>query len=468
MSIPSRLKVKPSPAELLPVFSELLPAKVIRRLVKASGRRFYERLFTPLIMAWGFIYQRLNSDHTCDAVLSHISSGAVDHLDDRHAKSISQRIRSQSTGAYCKGRQRLPLSVLQGALHYTAQVIPQLLDAGGRWLGHPVGLFDGTTFLLRPEPELVEHYGRHKSRYGETYWALMRATVAFCLFTGAVLGVAEGSMHSSEQALAAILLAQAQAGSVYVGDRNFGVFSVAQAACHYGVWVLLRLTRLRGPAVAGRKLRSGEDIRVSWKPSPRDQLHPHMSAEPIEGRLIYVRLERLGFRPVDLYLFTTLLDAELYTLEKLVELYGLRWHAELNLRYVKDTLDMALLTGKSVDMIRKELHAGLLAYNLIRGYMALAAQQANLSPLVLSFTRCWRRVRDMLLTLRPTDLPQHVVQAAQRLFDRLARCKLPKRPRFRIEPRAVRRRPAVYPTLKGSRSEARQRVLEQLQAPMKC
>lgn len=182
------------------MFSELLPAKVIWELVKASERRFYKRLFTPLIVVWGFIYRRLNNDHTCDAVLSHISSGAVDHLDDRQVKPLSQRIKSESTAAYCQGRQRLPLSVLQGALHHTAQVIPQWLDAAGRWLGHPVGLFDGTTFLLRPEPELVEHYGRHKSRHGETYWALMRAVVAFCLFTGAVLGVAEGSMHSSEQA----------------------------------------------------------------------------------------------------------------------------------------------------------------------------------------------------------------------------------------------------------------------------
>ena len=86
---------------------------------------------------------------------------------------------------------------------------------------------------------------------------------------------------------------------------------------------------------------------------------------------------------------------------------------------------MALLTGKSVDMVRKELHAGLLAYNLIWGYMVLAAQRANVCPLTSSFTRCWRRVRDVLLTLRPTYPAQHVAQVAQRLLDRLAQCKLP-------------------------------------------
>ena len=110
----------------------------------------------------------------------------------------------------------------------------------------------------------------------------------------------------------------------------------------------------------------------------------------------------------------------------------------------------------------------MLAYNVIRGYMVQAAQQAGLSPLTLSFTRCWRRVRDVLLTWRATNSAQHVAQAVQRLLTRLARCKLPKRPRFRIEPRAVRKRPAVYPNLKGSRAQARQRVLEQLLKPMKC
>jgi hypothetical protein len=468
MSTLSQPPAKPGPAELLPVFQELLPVQVVRDLVRATKRRFYERLFTPLILVWCMIYQRLNADHSLDAVVSYVDSGAVDHLDERHAQPVSQRKQSESTAAYSKGRQRLPLAVLQGALAHTAHAIRWVLGDDGLWLGHPVALLDGTTFLLRPEPELVAHYGRHRNQHGETYWVIMRAVVAFCLFTGALLGVVDGSVYASEQALAVQLLAQAVAGSVYVGDRNFGVFSVAQAARHSGVWVLLRLTRTRARALAKRKLHSGEDLRVHWKPSQDDQLHPDMAAAPIEGRLIYVRLERLGFRPVELYLFTTLLDASRYTVEKLVELYGLRWHVELDIRYVKDTLDMGLLTGKSVDIVRKELTVGLLAYNLIRGYMVKAAQRAKLSPLALSFTRCWRRVRDILLTWHSAGSAQRIASIVHRLLDRLARCKLPRRHRYRIEPRAVRRRPAAYPALKGSRADARQSLLERLRAPIKC
>jgi hypothetical protein len=193
-----------------------------------------------------------------------------------------------------------------------------------------------------------------------------------------------------------------------------------------------------------------------------------MSTAPITGRLIYVRLERDGFRPVEIYLFTTLVDQERYALAAVVELYGWRWHVELDLRYVKDTLDLAWLPSKTVAMVRKDLTAGLLAYNLIRGFMVQAAQRAHCSPLTLSFTRCWRRVCDVLITLGLSAAAPQVRHQIERLVVRLGQCTLPARARFRIEPRAVRRRPAVYPNLKGSRAAARQRVLEQLREPAKC
>jgi hypothetical protein len=455
--------VQPTIPQLLPVFEELLPVRVIRQLIRDTKKTFYERLFTPLVIVWGLVFQRLNSDHTCDAALSHIAGGAVDHLDDRHEIPLSERILSENSAAYCKARQRLPLSVLAGGLEHTAGVMRQWLGEDGLWLGHHVGLLDGTTFLLRPEPELVTHYGCHENQYGKTYWVVMRSVSSFCLRSGAVLGVTEGSLHESEQALAVPLLAQAVPNSVYVADSNFGIFSVVQAARHYETLVVFRMTSCRARALAGHKMKPGEDLLVTWTPSEDDQLHADMSADPIAGRLIYVRIERNGFRPVHLYLFTTLLDPEVYTIEELVKLYNLHWHVELNLRYVKDTLDMDLLTAKSVAMVRKELYAGMLAYNIVRGYMTRAALQANSSPLTLSFTSCWRRVRDTLLAWRPG-----ATRAVQRLVTRLTKLTLPKRPRFRIEPRVVRRRPAVYPNLKGSRAEARQRLIEQLKEPVKC
>jgi len=49
------------------------------------------------------------------------------------------------------------------------------------------------------------------------------------------------------------------------------------------------------------------------------------------------------------------------------------------------------------------------------------------------------------------------------VLDRLAQCTLPHQPnKVAHEPRRVRRRPAVFPALKGSRQAARQQVVQDL------
>jgi hypothetical protein len=461
-------KATSSIQQLLPVFKATLSADAIGGLLAGSSTRFYQRLFTPLIVLWCLVFQRVNADHSCDAAVSYLGSGAVDHLDNHHLLPPSARMVSQSTAAFCKARQRFPLKVLKVALQRVAQHIQQQLSSKSRWLGHQVTLLDGTTFLMRPEPRLVDHYGQHTNNFGTTNWVVMRAVAAFCLHTGAALAVNEGSLHDSEQALAKEVFSQLEPGSVAVADQNFGVFSVAQAARHFGLWSLFRMKFDRAHALAQRKLASGEDIAVCWRRSGKSKYDPTMSTAPIEGRLLYLRVQPKGFRPIDIYLFTTLLDQSRYSAEPLLELYARRGHVELNLRYVKDTLDMSLLAGKSVDIIRKELWAGLLAYNLLRAYMSQAAQRAGLTPLALSFTKCWRRIRDTLSGFRATDKPAHIVATLLRLSKHLVNCKLPTRQRYRIEPRAVRHLPVVYPTLKGSRAEAREKLLRQTLEACKC
>jgi hypothetical protein len=297
---------------------------------------------------------------------------------------------------------------------------------------------------------------------------VIRTVAAFCLHTASLLSVEDGSQHESEQVLAKPVLAQLAPNTVCVGDRAFGVFSVAQAARHCGVLTLFRLMAIRAQALANGqahpqgKLRSGEDRSVQWTPSCYDQSDPTMSRDPIDGRLIYQRIERDGFRPVDLYFFTTLLDSSESSVEELLALYSRRWHVELDLRYVKSTLDLDFLTGKTVAMVRKELWAGLASYNLVRACMTMAARQADLTPLCLSFAKCWRRTQRALCSLRPTDTPDKLAERLRRLLQRLAKCRLQKRELFRVEPRAVRRRPATYPALKGSRDKARQVALQEL------
>ncbi|MBC8457187.1 MAG: hypothetical protein H8D67_04225 [Deltaproteobacteria bacterium] len=180
--MPNLKPALPSESEIKAIVRQLLPRDVIKELVKNSGVRLYWRLLTPLVLVWCFIYQRLSKDHTCDEVVSHLLSGGADDLTDRKRNKapLSRQLQSESTSSYVQGRNRLPLSVLVGALHHLYQVILGWLREDARhWKGHAVRLLDGTTMRLRPFGDLA--YGQAKNQHGTTYWVIVRVLAAFCL-----------------------------------------------------------------------------------------------------------------------------------------------------------------------------------------------------------------------------------------------------------------------------------------------
>lgn len=467
--------VRPSPEELLGVYQDLLPQSLVRGWVKAAHVTLYWRLLTPLVILWGFIFQRLNADHTCDAAVSHFHTGAADGLAPVHptAGPLSRRLTSESTSAYVQGRNRLPLAVLQAAVQHVYRVLLGWLQkasqpAATTWKGHALRWLDGTTFRLAPTAALLAEYTPAVNQTGRTYWIIVRSVAAFCGFTQAVVGYAEAVATTGEVALVRAVLAQDPTrGSLYGGDRNFGTFRVAQVARASGQHVLLRLNPgtarlLFASLQLPGTLHSGADYTVAWAPQPKANVEPDLPLTPVPGRLLYARLQRDGFRPMDLYLFTTLQDQALYPLAELVALYARRWEVEIDYRHLKTSLEMAEFTAKSPALFRKELAAGLLTYNLICALMTQAALQADLAPTQLSFRRCYRRIRAWLIVGLPAwvDTPAALTEY---LLTRLARCTLPQQPhKVQHEPRRVRRRPAVFPALKGSRDAARQQVLREL------
>jgi hypothetical protein len=244
---------------------------------------------------------------------------------------------------------------------------------------------------------------------------------------------------------------------------NFGAYRVVQVAQHYQQDVVVRMRPDRVKRWIGeQRMISGEDRTVVWRGDHNQHGEPGLPTPDIAGRLLYLRVERPGFRPIDLYLFTTLTDRLAYPTQAILELYGRRWDVELNLRHVKTTLQLEELAGKSVDIVRKELWVGFLAYTLIRGLMGLAALQAQLSPLGLSFARSLRRILDAAPRLAEADTPQQLLAAWEFLLTRLAKCTLPRRTKTRFEPRRVWGKPKVFPTIKGSRDQARAEELAKL------
>ena len=72
-----------------------------------------------------------------------------------------------------------------------------------------------------------------------------------------------------------------------------------------------------------------------------------------------------------------MLDAESYPADEIAILYRRRWQAELNLRSLKIVLQMDHLRCKTPHRVRNEFYMHLVAYNLIRQLMAVAAFRAG-------------------------------------------------------------------------------------------
>src|SRR3974390_3276164 len=92
-----------------------------------------------------------------------------------------------------------------------------------------------------------------------------------------------------------------------------------------------------------------------------------------------------GFRCRSMIVVSTLLDAKAVSGSDLAELYRARWNAELDLRSLKQTLQMDILRCKTPELVRKEIWTHILAYNLIRTIIAQAAVMHKIPPRSISF-----------------------------------------------------------------------------------
>jgi hypothetical protein len=232
-----------------------------------------------------------------------------------------------------------------------------------------------------------------------------------------------------------------------MADRNFAVFSVAWAAQQHHYGAVFRITEERARRIAGQSLPpAGRERRIEWRPSRADRrAHPELPAEAVvRGRLLVAHVPGEDGKRLKLYLFTSLEEAG----EELVEIYRRRWDIELDIRSLKQTLQMHSLRSKTPEMVEKELLLAVAGYNLVRSVQMAAARQADLEPRRLSFSR----VQAVVMTALPrlatiTDAAQWETEY-QRVLGWAAQGKLPNRSRRRSYPREVWGKGATFPKRK--------------------
>ena len=125
----------------------------------------------------------------------------------------------------------------------------------------------------------------------------------------------------------------------------------------------------------------------------------------------------------------------------------LSWDIEIALKSIKETMHMDILRGKTPEMVRKEIWAHLLAYNLIRKVMAQSAVVYNKKPRNLSF----KLTLQVIESFRDAGIfnEKNIISYSY-LLKAIAYKTIGNRP-GRLEPRRVKRRPKPFQKLQKAR-----------------
>ena len=425
-------------------FFNVLTSEALLDKVEELLPEHRERLYPPTETLSMFLAQALSADRSCQHI---VNQAVVQRLVGGLSASSSH------TGGYCRARQRLPVAMVCNLAQQLAGVIDEQIPDQWRWQGRRVRIIDGTTVTLPDTQANQSVFPQQRGQQPGLGFPICRVVGITCLSSGALLNAAIGRFNGKggdEQTLLRSIQDTFQPGDVALGDAFFATYFFIAAMQAKGVDILMAQNGARQRNTdfrRGRKLGQRDHLRVISKPTtcPYWMDDAQYRAAP---DTMTVRELKAGGK----ILVTTLICPKTHPKDQLKTLYQSRWHVELDLRHIKETLGMNILSCKTPEMAVKEIWVYLLAYNLIRLMMAQSALMADITPRRISFKHClqlWLAWMQHASTLGDEQL--------QTLFLLMAQQQVGKRP-GRMEPRVVKRRPKAYPLLTSPRRQARGNV----------
>ena len=426
---------------------EVLSTEKVMRAIEEEVGTHRQRVFPPLSTLTIFIRQALNPDHSCRAAVAQVIAERV---------AAGEAPCSSGTGAYCQARERLPEELPWRLMRETGQALEEQASGEWKWKGRAVKLVDGTTVSMPDTQANQEEYPQPSGQAPGLGFPQARLVVIIGLSTGAIEQVGVGpcqGKQTGEHALLRPLLAQLRIGDVLMGDGYYSSYWCLAQLRQLGIDGVFELHNRRLSGLSNWQ----KQAQVVWEKPKRPPVWMDEATYQRMPASLTVRVIRSRGK----LLVTTLLDTRKYSRRAISELYTQRWQVEVDLRFIKEVMQMGTLRSKSPEMVRKEIAVHLLAYNLIRTVIAQTAQRYGVAPRTLSFSAALQllnafQARGLL------DTSATCQAAYEPLLQSIFRHRIGKRP-GRTEPRAVKRRPKSYPFLTTPRQQAREALFQERQ-----
>jgi Transposase DDE domain len=421
--------------------------------------RATDDVYTPAVTLWAFVAQCLSASKSCVAAVARVLVLRV---------ALGLPPCAAGTGAYCKARAKLPASLLRRLTLQIGTAVERQAPDSWRFHGRRVLLADGAEVSMPDTPDNQQEYPQLKNQKPGLGFPRMRLVVLLTFATAGLVGCALGPCKGKgcgETERFRTLLGHVEPGDVVVADRYYCTWWILALLVGCGADACFRLHHLRPYDFRrGRRLGPGDHV-ASWPKPARPQWMDEDTYQALPAALpvreLRVRVTTPGFRVRQFIAATTLLDAARTSAANVAELYHRRWHVELDIRAIKSTLKMDVLSCKTPAMVRREVWAHLLAYNLTRKVLAQAALAGERTPRQLSFAGAVQTI-NAFRWLLAVGVGAEAGQWVRALLLAVATHRVGDRP-GRVEPREVKRRQKVRLMTKP-RAQRRAELLKNAEA----
>ncbi len=429
-------------------FADILTETNIRDVLNEHGVQYRDRVFSPVTTIWGFLSQVLSEDHGCRDAVSRI-------IAHRTANGITMC--SPNTASYCNARSRIQTKVLSTLAKRTAEELQASASDQWKWNGRSVFIVDGSSVSMPDTPENQAVYPQPPNQKPELGFPLSRITVLLSLATGACHDLAIAAYKgkgTGETNLFRKMYDTLKPGNVVLGDALFDDYFIACELCNRGVDLVARAQYERTGSWAVESRPDG-DILVWQRPNkPRGMTLEQYRSYPkhLLMRQVTVDARHKNNRVKQFKVVTTIL-AQSIDGKQIGDLFERRWDGEVDIRSIKCTMQMDILRCKTPDMVHKEIWTHLLAYNLLRTVMAVAANENDIEPRKLSF----KGAKQALTAFAPkleAARPEDRAPLIDAMLTTIVYHRVGNRP-GRWEPRARKRRPKPSARLTQPRHTAK-------------
>jgi Insertion element 4 transposase N-terminal/Transposase DDE domain len=420
----------------LGVLTATFPPSLVDAVIEATGTREQRyRLLPARLVVYYVLAMTLFPAAGYEEVLRSLTEGLAWGTGWTDHWAVPSQV------AISKARARLGRAPLAELFARACRPLATPATRGAFYRGLRLVGLDGTTLDLADTAAHAAHFGRPGSGRGEGVGAfpqLRMVALAEC-GTHAMFAVAMGPCTTGEPTLAKQLTEALRPGMLCLADRGFMGFPLWSAAAATGaelVW------RTRGNAVLPVLARHPDGSYGSELVAADDRGREH----PLPVRVVEYTLDDPGrdlSEETRYRLVTTILDPVAAPAAELAALYAERWEIESALDELKTHQrgPRVVLRSRTVEGVYQEAWGFCCVHYALRALLASAADDEDVDPDRLSFTRALHAARRSVRS--GVSGGAGLAVALRHAIAEILACLLPLR-RLRANARVVKRKMSNY------------------------